>query len=135
MDFLKRLLVTAVAFWLTTIFLGNHFDVVGEFQVVAGQDFINRSAVFVTVALIFALVNMIVKPITTFLSFPLIVLTLGLFTLVINAAMILLTAWLTESTNWGIQVDGFWWALLAAVLISFMSAVGRSILGLDKPKR
>ncbi len=135
MDFLKRLLVTAVAFWLTTIFLGNHFDVVGEFQVVAGQDFINRSAVFVTVALIFALVNMIVKPITTFLSFPLIVLTPGLFTLVINAAMILLTAWLTESTNWGIQVDGFWWALLAAVLISFMSAVGRSILGLDKPKR
>lgn len=135
MDFLKRLLVTAVAFWLTTIFLGNHFDVVGEFQVVAGQDFINRSAVFVTVALIFALVNMIVKPITTFLSFPLIVLTLGLFTLVINAAMILLTAWLTESTSWGIQVDGFWWALLAAVLISFMSAVGRSILGLDKPKR
>ncbi|WP_019147469.1 phage holin family protein [Timonella senegalensis] len=135
MDFLKRLLVTAVAFWLTTIFLGNHFDVVGEFQVVAGQDFINRSAVFITVALIFALVNMIVKPITTFLSFPLIVLTLGLFTLVINAAMILLTAWLTESTSWGIQVDGFWWALLAAVLISFMSAVGRSILGLDKPKR
>lgn len=135
MDFLKRLLVTAVAFWLTTIFLGNHFDVVGEFQVVAGQDFINRSAVFVTVALIFALVNMIVKPITTFLSFPLIVLTLGLFTLVINAAMILLTAWLTESTSWGIQVDGFWWALLAAVLISFMSAVGRSLLGLDKPKR
>jgi putative membrane protein len=135
MDFLKRLLVTAVAFWLTTIFLGNHFDVVGEFQVVAGQDFINRSAVFITVTLIFALVNMIVKPITTFLSFPLIVLTLGLFTLVINAAMILLTAWLTESTSWGIQVDGFWWALLAAVLISFMSAVGRSILGLDKPKR
>lgn len=135
MDFLKRLLVTAVAFWLTTIFLGNHFDVVGEFQVVAGQEFINRSAVFITVALIFALVNMIVKPITTFLSFPLIVLTLGLFTLVINAAMILLTAWLTESTSWGIQVDGFWWALLAAVLISFMSAVGRSILGLDKPKR
>jgi len=132
MDFLKRLLVTAVAFWLTTVFLSDHFDVVGQFHIVSDAEFINRGAVFLAVALIFAVVNAIVKPVATVLSFPLIVLTLGLFTLVLNAAMILLTAWLTDSTNWGVEVDGFWWAVVAALVISVLSGLGRAILRVDK---
>ncbi len=131
MNFLKRLIVTAVAFWLTTIFLGDHFDVVGEFNIVSGDSAINKIAVFLAVALIFAVVNAIIKPIATVVAFPIIILTLGLFSLVINAGMILLTAWLTESTSWGIEVDGFWWAVLAAIVISVISALGRAILRAD----
>lgn len=134
MNFFKTLCVTVLAFWLTTLMLGSHFEVVGAFQIVSGPDFqfINPLAVFIAVALIFAVVNAIVKPIAKFLAFPLIILTLGLFTLVINAAMILLTAWLTQSTHWGIVVDGFWWAMLAALIISIISGVGKAILRVEK---
>lgn len=134
MNFFKSLCATVLAFWLTTVFLGDHFSVVGEFQVINGPDFtfINPLLVFFAVALIFALVNAIVKPIVQFLAFPLIILTLGLFSLVINAAMILLTAWLTQSTHWGIEVDGFWWAVLAALVISVISAIGNAILRVEK---
>lgn len=134
MNFFKSLTATVLAFWLTSLFLGSHFSVVGEFQVITGPDFrfINPLLVFFAVALIFTLVNAIVKPIAKFLAFPLIILTLGLFTLVINAAMILLTSWLTESTHWGIQVDGFWWAMLAALIISAISAIGKAILRVEE---
>lgn len=81
MGFLKRVLVTALAFWLTTLLLGSNFEVVGQFAIVDGNEFVNRGAVFLVVALIFALINAIIKPIVQFLSFPLIILTLGLFSL------------------------------------------------------
>lgn len=132
MNFLKKLIVTAVAFWLTTLLLGDHFQVVGQFELVNGSEFINRGAVFLVVALIFALINAIIKPVATVVSFPLIILTLGLFSLVINALIILLVDWITESTDWGLQVNGFWWAVLAAILISVIASVGRALLGADR---
>ncbi len=132
MDFLKRLLVTAVAFWLTTLLFGDNFQVVGQFNLTEGTEFINRGAVFLVVALIFAVVNAIIKPVATVVSFPIIVLTLGLFSLIINAAMILLVGWFTQSADWGLEVNGFWWAVLAAIVISVLSAVGRALLRVDK---
>ncbi len=134
MNFLKKLLITAVAFWLTTLILGEHFQVVGSFDLADNQDFINRGAVFLVVALIFAVINAVLKPVATVVSFPLIVLTLGLFSLVINAAIILVTAWVTKSSTWGIEVDGFWWAVLAAILISVLTSVGRALLRADKKR-
>ncbi|ACV10101.1 phage holin family protein [Jonesia denitrificans] len=128
MGFLKRVLVTALAFWLTTLLLGSNFEVVGQFAIVDGNEFVNRGAVFLVVALIFALINAIIKPIVQFLSFPLIILTLGLFSLVINAAMILITAWITDSSSWGIEVNGFWWAMLAAVIIAVITSVGTALV-------
>lgn len=135
MKFFVKLLITALAFWLTTLILGDNFEVVGEFKLTANNEFINRSAVFLVVALIFAVINAVIKPIATVISIPLIILTLGLFTLVINALVILLVEWITESTDWGLQVDGFWWGLLAALLISLFSTVGHSIVGSGKKSR
>lgn len=117
MSFVIRVIINAVAIWLTSLLLGSHFEVVG------GEGTGGRIVVFVVVALIFGIVNAFVKPIVQFLSLPLYVLTLGLFTLVVNALMIMLTAWLTEATDWGLRVNGFWWAVLAALLISFFSMV------------
>lgn len=115
MSFFVRLLVNAVAIWLTTLLLGSHFEVVG------GGSTTERVFVFLGVALVFGLVNAIVKPVVSFFSIPLYILTLGLFTLVVNALMVLLTAWITEQTDWGLRVDGFWWALLGALVVSVLS--------------
>lgn len=75
----------------------------------------------VLTAVIFGLVNAIVKPALTFLSCPLIVLTLGLFLLVINAAMLGITAWISGQIDGGFAVDGFGSALLGALVVSVVS--------------
>ncbi|KOV65632.1 MULTISPECIES: phage holin family protein [Streptomyces] len=75
----------------------------------------------IVVALIFGLVNFLVKPIVTLLSLPLLVLTLGLFTLVVNALMLLLTSWVADKLDLSFHVDGFWTAVLGALIISIVS--------------
>ena len=72
-------------------------------------------------ALIFGLVNALIKPLLAFVTCPLIVLTLGLFLLVINAAMIALTSWIAGKFDVGFEVDGFGAALLGAVIVSIVS--------------
>jgi putative membrane protein len=114
MSFLLRVLINAAAIWLATVLLDG-LDVVG------GDDTTTRVLVFLGVALVFGLVNAVVRPIVAFLSFPLYILTLGLFTLVVNALMIMLTGWLSEMTEYGLRVDGFWTALLAGLIIAVVS--------------
>ena len=80
------------------------------------------------VAVIFGLVNAIVRPIARLLSIPLLILTLGLFTFVVNALMLLLTAWIADQFDLAFEVDGFWSALLGAVVISVVTFVINVIL-------
>ncbi|MEV0375310.1 phage holin family protein [Streptomyces sp. NPDC050636] len=75
----------------------------------------------VLVALIFGLVNFIVKPVVKLLSFPLFVLTLGLITLVVNALMLLLTSFVAGKLDLAFHVDGFWTAVLGGVIVSIVS--------------
>ncbi|AZS73030.1 phage holin family protein [Streptomyces sp. Je 1-4] len=75
----------------------------------------------ILVALIFGLVNFLVKPVVKLLSFPLFILTLGLITLVVNALMLLLTSWLAGKADLAFHVDGFWTALLGGVIISIVA--------------
>ncbi|MEU9110652.1 phage holin family protein [Streptomyces sp. NPDC048483] len=82
----------------------------------------------ILVALIFGLVNFIVKPVVKLLSFPLFVLTLGLITLVVNALMLLLTSVLADSFDLAFRVDGFWTAALGGVIISVVSWAMHMIL-------
>lgn len=117
MSFLVRVLVNAVAIWLTTLLMGSHFEIVG------GDGTGGRVVVFLVVALIFGIINAIIKPIVQLFTLPLYILTLGLFTLVVNALMVLLTGWITDQADWGLRVDGFWWAVLAAFLISVFSMI------------
>ncbi len=74
-------------------------------------------------ALIFGLLNALVRPILKFLTCPLIILTLGLFTIVINTAMLLLTSRIGQTFGFGLTVDGFWSALLGSLVISLVSVV------------
>ncbi|GAA2420297.1 MULTISPECIES: phage holin family protein [Streptomyces] len=80
-----------------------------------------KALTLVLVALVFGVVNFVVKPVVKFLSFPLFILTLGLITLVINALMLLLTSWLADKLNLSFHVEGFWTAVVGALIISIVS--------------
>ncbi len=87
---------------------------------------------YLVVGLVFGLVNAVVRPIVSLLSMPITCLTLGLFTLVINAAMLMLTSWLTQYLPFGLHVDKFFWdAIIGALVISLISAV----MGWIAPKK
>lgn len=83
----------------------------------------NNLIVIIVVAAIFGVVNAIVKPLFTFASAPLLLLTLGLFLLVINALLLWLTAWLAEQLHVGWHVDGFWSAFWGALIVSIVSFI------------
>ncbi|MBC9714174.1 phage holin family protein [Streptomyces sp. TRM66268-LWL] len=75
----------------------------------------------IVVALVFGLVNFLVKPIVKLLTLPLFILTLGLITLVVNALMLLLTSWLADKLDLSFHVEGFWTAVVGALIISIVS--------------
>ncbi len=81
------------------------------------------------VALIFGLLNALVRPILKFLTCPLILLTLGLFILIINAAMLGLTAAMAETFGINFRVAGFWSAFWGAIVISIVSAALNLLIG------
>jgi putative membrane protein len=70
-------------------------------------------------AIVFTLANRLVKPVVTILSIPLIVVTLGLFYLVVNVLMLELTDWIVPD----FEIRTFWWALLAALIVSAVNAI------------
>lgn len=74
----------------------------------------------ILVSLILVLMNVYVKPILIFLTFPITIVTLGLFLLVINASIILITSYLLKD---GFKVDGFWIALLFSVVLSMITSL------------
>lgn len=113
MRLIVRLLVNAVALWVATL-------------VVDGVDVDTSSTrdevlTILAVAAVFAVVNVLVKPIVKLLSLPLYIITLGLFTLVVNALMLLLTSWIAGKLGIPFDVDGFWTAVLGALVISVVS--------------
>lgn len=116
MRFLVRLLVTACALWVAV-------------QLVDGITYTGTLPALVGVALVFGVVNAVLKPILTVLTCPLIVLTLGLFTFVVNAVLLLATARLSQALGLGFVVDGFWPAFWGGLLIGITSTV----LGLLTP--
>ena len=123
MDFIWRLIVTAAATAIA-VWLVPGISITGENQVLT----------LVIVALIFGVVNAIVKPLTQALSACLIVLTLGLFLLVINALMLMLTGWITTTFQpFGAEyvVNGFWAAFFGAIVVGLVNWV----LGMLIPSR
>lgn len=84
-------------------------------------------ATLVWVALLFTVVNLLLKPVLKLISLPLLVLTLGLFAFVINAALLLFTAWLSSA----LEVDGFWAAVWGSIVISLVVTLVEAVLGED----
>ena len=116
--FLLRAAVTGLALWIVT-------RVVAGVQFVGGHTPVQRIGIILVVAVIFGLVNAIIKPIVQIISIPLYIVTLGLFHIVINALMLWITSRITENTtHWGLYIDSFWWtAIWAAIVLSIVSWV------------
>jgi putative membrane protein len=91
---------------------------------------------YVWLGLIFGLINALVRPLLAFLTCPLIILTLGLFTLIINTFLFYLAGWLGSFFNVGYDVNSFWAALIGAIVVSVVS-IALSIVLRDerRPRR
>jgi putative membrane protein len=114
--FLLRTVITGFALWVVTL-------IVPGFSFTGGNTTLQKIGIVLVVAVIFGLVNAIIKPIVQILSIPLYILTLGLIHIVINALMLWITSWITRNTtHWGLQVDHFWWsAIWGAIVLSIVS--------------
>lgn len=95
---------------------------------VTGDSTEDQLLTLVLVALIFGVVNAVVAPIVKLLSLPFIILTFGLLIFVINALMLLLTEWLSEAVGLDFHVDGFWTAVLGAIIITITTWVLNLVL-------
>lgn len=91
--------------------------------IVPGINFLGDWTGILWIALIFGLLNALVRPLLKFLTCPLIILTLGLFTIVVNTLMLMLTSSVGQSFGLAFMVDGFWSALLGSLVISLVSVV------------
>jgi putative membrane protein len=87
------------------------------------------------VALVFGVLNALVRPVLFVLTFPFLLLTLGLFTLVLNAFMLWLTSGLSEALGLGFHVRGFWAAFLGALVVSIVSFALSLLLVSERQER
>lgn len=113
LSLITRLVVNAVALWVATVIVSGV-----EIEQASTQE---QVLTLLVVALIFALVNIVVRPVVKLLSLPLYVLTLGLFTFIVNALMLWLTSWVAGLLDVPFTVDGFWPAVLGGLVVSFVS--------------
>ena len=104
MSIIIRVLINAAALWVAAQLLDD---------MTLSDDWVQ----VLIVAVVFGLINALIRPVVKLLTFPITLLSLGLFTLVINAAMLQLTDWLTE----GLNVVGFWTSVLGGIIISLVS--------------
>jgi len=110
MRFLLRLLINAAALWVAV-------------KIAPGITYTGGWEPFLGVALVFGLVNATIRPVVKLLTLPIIFLTLGLFALVVNGMMLLLTSRLSEALGLHFHVVGCWTAILGALVVSIVSAL------------
>ena len=104
-------------------------------MIVPGINFGGEWVDLLWLALIFGLLNALLRPLLKLLTLPLIILTLGLFTLLINAVMLMVTSSVAQSFGLDFSVDGFWAALLGSLVISLVSVVMSMIIRDDRKGR
>lgn len=128
-----RVLVSAFALWLTTLIVGGSGDHGFWIEPLADDNY-GRIITLVLVALLFGLVNGTLGRIVRFVSIPLYILTLGLFGLIVNGLLIWVVAWLSGLAGFGLRVDGFWWGVLGALVLSILSGIMNGLLGTGRKK-
>jgi putative membrane protein len=110
MAFWVRWLVNAAALWVAT-------------RIVPGVTYIGGWLPFLGVAMIFGVVNAFIRPVAKVLTFPIIILTLGIFALVVNGLMLWLTSAMSDALDLGFHVRGFWAAFFGALVVSIVSTL------------
>src|SRR2546427_3049857 len=110
MTLVIRLLVNAAALWVAT-------------RIVPGVTYRGDALPFLGVALVFGIVNAFIRPVAKLLTFPIIIVTLGIFALVVNGLMLWLTSALSGALDLGFHVRGFWAAFFGALVVSIVSTL------------
>ncbi|HKS01796.1 MAG TPA: phage holin family protein [Arthrobacter sp.] len=136
-SFIMRVIINGLALWIASWLLpGLDISTTATTEAVAktgmnqGTDAAGIVLAYLFIGLIFGLVNAFVRPVVSFLSLPITILTLGLFTVVINAAMLYLTSWISSYTPVHFTIDSFFWtAVLAAIIITIISLVADRVPG------
>jgi len=117
MRFVVKLLINAFALWLTTL-------IVAGLHVTAWKGGSGWAVfwTYIVLALIFGIVNGIVGTVLRIVAFPLYILTLGLFSLIVNGLLLLIVGWISDHwLRFGLTVDGFWWGVLGALVLGVIS--------------
>jgi putative membrane protein len=109
--FLLRAAITALGLWVAS-------------EILTGLTFESTSKLIVA-AIVLGVVNAVVRPLAFILTLPITLITLGLFLLVLNAAMVGLVAWLVP----GFAIAGFWTAVGTAIIVSLVSWAASSVIG------
>ncbi|WP_166876823.1 phage holin family protein [Salinibacterium sp. ZJ450] len=116
MRFIVRVLINALALWLTTLIVaGVHvvpFAPGGTTETVV---------TYLLIGLIFGVVNGIVGTAIRIVAFPLYILTLGLISLLVNGLLLVIVAWISDWMGFGLAVDSFWWGVLGALVLALIS--------------
>ncbi|MBF4459206.1 hypothetical protein C5E07_14650 [Pseudoclavibacter sp. RFBJ3] len=121
------ILINAVALWVVTLILQAHVQVIPFEESTWGV--IGTLALF---GLIWGVVNAVVGGVVRVVAFPLYILTLGLISFIVNGFLFWLVGVISDSIGFGIEVSGFWWAVLAALIMSVVTAVlGGWVRGAD----
>ncbi|MDO5627467.1 MAG: phage holin family protein [Mobilicoccus sp.] len=124
MALLLRIVVNAAALWVAAL-------LVPGIRLAEGTS-ANTVVTVLLVALVFGILNALVRPLFVVLGLPLIAVTLGLFLLVINAVMLLLTGWISGLLGLPFQVDGFLAALLGGIVVGVISWIAGTLLRTDR---
>lgn len=125
MKLVLRVLATAVAVAVAALIVPG--------VMVQGPTSESRLLTLLVVAVVIGVINAFVKPIVTVLTGCLILLTFGLFLIVVNALMLMLAASVAQALGFGFFVAGFWSAAIASLIISLVSGLMNGVLGVDRP--
>lgn len=121
MEFVLRLIATMAGLWVST-------RLVPSLEIAEGASMTESLLLLAAIALVFTVVNSLVKPLVSFMAFPLYLLTFGLFAIVVNSAMFALTGWLSTSLGFPFHTGGFWSCFFGAVITAVVSSAVVAVL-------
>jgi len=132
--FLVRLVINAIALWLTTL-------IVAGIAVVpfAPGETLQQVLTYLIVAFIFGIVNSVIGNTIRIVAFPIYVLTLGLVSLLVNGLLLLIVSWVSDLLGFGLVIESFWWGVLAALVLGIIAWIfglfARPLEGRQKDRR
>ena len=121
--FLPTWFASSVALAFAALIMGQHMNIGNP-----DETTLNRVLALAIVGLVFTLVHWVLGSVVKLLAIPFIIITLGFMLLVINAGLLLLTEWVTSQFGVHFFIDGFWWAVLASLVISIFQSIVWAII-------
>lgn len=130
MKFLIKVIAASIAVWIVTLIEPLAVVVTG------GEEWWSRILVFGFVGLVLTTLNVFIKPLLKLLSLPLLILTLGLFNVIITWFVLYLTRWITEFVDFAeLDLGSFWQTLFAALIIAVIAALVEAVLPSGRSKK